>query len=221
MNGEGILSSPYRLIKGLAKKNMRQGMPPQMKKLLEKYGDKRIMRIQVCRNPLNNVLQKLGNVLTLANLDRVMNELGYDNLFHLYIILFLDNNTDLLLEKNQVVKLTETITPPQESIMIDVNKDITLNQFIENGIKLLHTKFWLYDVRTYNCQNFVYSLLLASGLLNETAKDFIYQDAEKLLPKWIGDAANVVTDMAAVVDTVQNGEGEKNNIITNTRFCRF
>lgn len=201
------------LVKGVqkvAKSAVREGAPPAMRKLLEKYGDWQISNIMVGRTPLPSVIQKIASLLTLGAVDEKIKELGYDNMYHLFMIITIDNGQSkkLKFEKNQVVNLTESLgLAPEESRNVSVSKNLTLSEFIENGKRLQGSAYWTYDVRTNNCQKFVIANLMANHLLHVDVRDFVDQNAKELIGPFLGEITNVVTDAAASFDKFQNGSG--------------
>ena len=90
-------------------------------------------------------------------------------------------------------------------------KKISVADFINDGWKASENphNFWQYNAVNSNCQQFVGSLLLGSGLLSADLKSFIYQDAAKVLEnapltQRLGQG---ITDIAGRLDTLLHGAG--------------
>lgn len=205
-----LLTAPWRAVEKFAKSGIRNGPSPQMRFLLKKYGDWQIIQIQIGRKPLSNIIQKIGNILTFGQLDEKTKEIGYDNLYHLFMILTVQDQSQtkqLLYEKNQIVNLSESIPQVQESMTINVTINLTLDQFVENGIRLQGKAYWTYDVRNNNCQKFILANLQGSGLLHNNIREFVDQNAADLIGPTLGSISNVITSAASSFDTLQNGAG--------------
>lgn len=207
MQGGSILSAPLDALNSFNKSNQRLNYPPSMRKNMEKYGNQKIVNIQVGRKPIQSTIEKALSLFTLGNIEQEKKELHYDYLYHLFLILYLENGKKLKLEKNQVISLTEDIVNASDIREVKLNKTITLNQFIENGRKLQGSAYFTYDVVNNNCQKFVIANLKANGLLTDDLRTFIEQDIKKLVPGFLNKVSNAVTDTAHTVDTLLQGQG--------------
>lgn len=176
-------------------------LPKMMRNTLEKYKDAKIEKIIVYREPISKVAEGLLQLITLGKWKEIKG--SYDDMFHLYAILYTDKGT-LLLEKNETVVLKPQAPPKQkkglEQILIDVPSPIPLPEFINKTIKRMTLEDYItYEGFTLNCQNFIKNHLLANQLLTPPALSFIYQDTKQLIEKtpsfsrWLGKA---VTDVA-------------------------
>ena len=67
--------------------NGRSKLPPSVRRLLEQHGADTISNITVCREPLQSMLSKAMNLLTLGKLNSITDKMGYDDLFHLYMVI--------------------------------------------------------------------------------------------------------------------------------------
>ena len=85
-------------------------------------------------------------------------------------------------------------------------KNIPLRQFIESAEKKHGPNFYRYNASSYNCQQFVNAMMEAGGI--ECAKDFVMQDASKLINSaGLSKTAKVVTDIAALAERAVLGHG--------------
>lgn len=178
--GEGVLDTLKSLVFG------RHDYPPAERKLIQKYGNSKIVGIEIYREPLAKTTKLLVNILSLGQIEKSKKKYAYDELFHLYMIVYLSyNNTivPILLEKNEVIKFIEypKINTKAEKITLKLTSgfNYTFKQFLSNAEKLMGNKYWFYNPFTNNCQIYVLSLVAANPPLladNPKATDFIYQD---------------------------------------------
>lgn len=184
--------------------------PPKVRSFLEKNGDNIIKKMWVCRSPIKSGIEKVANWLTNGNYEENKAKLGYDKMYHLFLLMELDNGKTFRIEKNEVLNVQKTNDKGQDNIEIPINKEITINSLFENGEKSHKPKnFYAYDSINNNCQMFVESLLKGSHLLTNELKSFILQDVDKLVPKVVQKLAKGATDLAGVIDILKHGEGRK------------
>lgn len=187
--------------------------PPKVRNLIQQYGDQKITAIKVCRDPLNSGIKRFFNVITFGGVERARKEMGYDELYHLYMIITLASGQRLKLEKNQVINMKKVNNVYPESDMdVAVTKDVTLNELMTNVATKIGAPLYEYNIVSNNCQLFVNNVLGSSGLLTPEIRSFVSQDAQKLLaksPTYAHKLANLLTDTAARVDRLIEGEGKK------------
>lgn len=184
--------------------------PSPITRFLKRHGDKRITSIQICRTPVQSVVTKLLNILTFGKMKKTMEKLNYDEIFHLYSVLTLSDNSKYVLEKNHRVMVSEykeNTNKKKECINLNMTFRPTVKQLIERGEK--GGMVYRYSAHKYNCQRFLIQLFGSNGMLHSKVREFILQDADKLLrPGIIRHLAQKATDTAGIVDTVVRG-GEK------------
>lgn len=191
-------------------KGPREGAPPQIRKLLEKEGNNKITNLTVCRVPIYKAINTFFNIITLGQFDKAKKQLNYDDLYHLFIFIKLDNGKSFRMEKNEVVRVDETHKTEGTCLVVPVMKDITLLQLFDNGIKQQPKNFWLYDPKNNNCQVFITSLLNGSGLNSPHISKFVLQDAVTLfnkVPGYTHKIAKAITDFASRFDILRHGKG--------------
>ena len=187
----------------------RKGIPPNLLKYLEKNGDSKIKKIIISRDPVNPVVKKALNVISFGAFEKALNELNYDNIFHLYMIVFLDNGQILRLERNEVasLKVLKSFNDKKDNIEITLDKDFTLRDMIEIASKG-NEDFWIYNSKTNNCQDFIISLLNAVGLLTPEISKYVKQDAIAIFdknPEYLSKVAKGLTDIAGAFDIIKQG----------------
>ena len=185
---------------------------------LRQYGDLKVKRLTIYRTPIMKVLDKVLNLISLGQYQRLKKEHGFDELFHLALIADVGNKT-LVIEKNEVINVNTSYKTSDKTEKMDVDlrgKNFTINQMFEIGRKQQGDKKWfLYDPWTNNCQFFIKFCLEAVGLYNLKEKNFLFQDISELQAKLnpITKAiAKGITTTGAIVNKL-TGQGEKKKII--------
>jgi len=193
----------------------RLDFPPKVRDVIAANKDKAIDSITVGRNPVRAAVTALMNALSLDQLKSQVKREGYDNLYHLFMLVSLTDGSTILVEKNQVVNMEKVSSKnyPTES-RIDVpltllnTKRLKFGDFINNAVKAIGSPLYLYDAISNNCQVFVCNMLNSSGLLTPEITDFSMQDVEKVLstsPSYLQKLTKFATDAAAKVDRLKNG----------------
>ncbi|MBS1737096.1 MAG: hypothetical protein JSS98_10915, partial [Bacteroidetes bacterium] len=192
---------------------VRLKFPPKERYFLEKYGNFTITKIKVCRAPIKSYIEKALNILSFGKFQDIKQTLPYDKMFHLYMLVTLSNNQILRIEKNEVVKISDTfkIDPDTEYDEVHINNKPTFNEFFNNTIKQYGEKqFFVYDAFSNNCQKFILDNLTANNMIDEKLTSFIYQDVTKLveeLPEFTKNITKDITDTAHRFDILLNGFG--------------
>jgi hypothetical protein len=141
------------------------------KATLEKYGNQKIVSIKIFKQIIKGALGTALSVITATD----------GSLYHLGLLLTLQDGTEITLEKNHNVKLEAVSTIKQGDQLKDVDlkgKSITLNELVDKTIQTVGKKqFFEYDgFGGQNCQNAVSDILRSNGLLTKDATDFTMQD---------------------------------------------
>ena len=183
----------------------------KIKKLVKKYGDKKIRSIRIGRRPINNLVERAFNIISLGAWEKLRKKYYYDVLMHLFLVLTLEDGTVLSLEKNSIVTMSENdprcSLKDVECIEIEYPADsITVNELVEKPLtRIGKEKFFIYSPFEQNCQQFISDVLETFGLLTEKAKKFIYQDITEIverLPFYVKYVAKAVTDVDATVSKI-------------------
>lgn len=185
------------------------GMPPNVKKILDKDGDKIISKIVIARTPLGSALMSALNVASLGDFKKKLKDTPYDKLFHLKLIITLQNGTKLALEKEERVNLSNKTQPKkgQEEIDVPVDKTITLNQLYHNAEIRMGDRFYPYSAKDNNCQNFVLNVLQASNLGGSNDYEFVKQNTQSLFAddNYLRKLSNTLTDIGARFNVLMQG----------------
>jgi hypothetical protein len=186
------------------------------KQLVNNYGSYDIKSIEAIRTPIINVINTLMNVITLGKFKELQREYGYDKLYHLAIVVTVNDgkNTKLLIEKNEKITISmfkqSMISSKTEIMPVPMNyKKVSLYDLLNNARRQFGDYlFFSYDGtgragKTNNCQDFIMMLLNASGVGDAQSKSFIKQELDEMLQnlgssfhkfsKGVTDKANEIT----------------------------
>ena len=189
----------------------------KIKKILDKYGNQKIRSIYIGRRPINSLVEKAFNIISLGKWSKLRDQYYYDKLFHLFLIIQMDDDTVISFEKNSIVTMTEDdvrcSTKDTECVKLDYPTDsITLDDLVRKPLERIgKEKYFIYDPFKQNCQIFIRAVLETFGLYNKKVDDFVYQDITdivKELPWYVKYVAKGVTDLDATVSKV-TGAGKE------------
>ena len=74
-------------------------------KIIKDNENKVIKSIVVGRNPVQSLVTKALNFLSLGKLEEEIKNMNYDDLYHLFMLVGLDDGSTFLVEKNSVVNM--------------------------------------------------------------------------------------------------------------------
>ena len=187
--------------------------PPKSRKLLAEVGDEKIHLLMIERSPIS--VGRVINWMTWGYYDKAVQktQFPHDYMFHLRLII----NGRYILEKNQVLNFQRyEKTPLHEVMVLKLPKgfDRTINEAIELTRKKMGDKqFSNYDAKYNNCQVFVKTFLKANGILTKERNSFVVQNTKAFFekfPKFMTKLVKKITNMAARIDRLTEGEGKKN-----------
>lgn len=188
----------------------RKTRPPQIKELLDKYGEYKILSIKVCREPVNSFIKEILNTISYGEFQRNIKRYNYDDLFHLYLVITIFNKgkvMDILMEKNHVVEVKLNKKVVGDCMLANYNEysnPLTLNKLLVQGEKFQGESYWIWNVDN-NCQVFVISTLKGSNLLTNNLQNFVLQCASCVVNGKLKNIANTVVDLASRADILLYG----------------
>lgn len=198
-------------------KGIRNNYPPASRGVIAKNADGVVVGVKIRRQPIKSMINTALDYITKGRWSTAKRELSYDRMYHLGVILTLQMpsgaTNDVLVEKNQVISVTERYTVEPDInyfVLPPPQPPVTLAQFLERAEKAGGPDYFKYDAFTNNCQMFVDLLLSANGINTPEAKAFVLQDAEALLrelPVYVSPVAKIVTNLAGLADVAIYGEG--------------
>lgn len=208
--GSGILSFITDRFNKIAPERNPNINPPKVREFLNKVGNEKINSLQAVRKPIQTTVKNILNYVSLGTLKTETSKLGYDQLFHLRLVI----NDKYFIEKNEVIQAgIHQNSNDWESIDIPLNgKSFTIREALDNTSKYMGDNYGKYNAKTNNCQVFVLSILQANGYGNDESKNFIKQDTETLfnkMPSFIEKVSNVATNTASRINRLIDGEGVK------------
>lgn len=193
--------------------NGRDNYPPSARKVIEANGDKKIKNMVIIRQPIQSFINKIFNGLTFGAFQKKLDELPYDSLFHLRMVITLEDGTRIQIEKADVINVSTTITShsKQENIDVPINKDLTLTALLNGGQKVLGSNTFSYRAFGNNCQDYQMALLKGSSLDTPALTTFVKQDTSELatLSPALVKVANAATDLGGKMNEIIKGTGIK------------
>lgn len=153
--GRGIFDSFTHFFKA------REHAPPQVRKFLEQTKGRKIVSMQAGRVPLSTNLQTAFNVFSLGDFEKERNRLGYNDIYHAFLVMTLDDGKQYKIEKNNVVSVKPYHpVAGQQLFQVHLQQDPTTTDLLGNAEKYQEQyddrpNFWTYDHKNNNCQYFV------------------------------------------------------------------
>jgi hypothetical protein len=193
--------------------NGRDNYPPSARKVIEVNGDKKIKNMVIIRQPIQSFINKIFNGLTFGAFQKKLDELPYDSLFHLRMVITLEDGTRIQIEKADVINVSTTITShsKQENMDVPINKDLTLTALLNGCQKVLGSNTFSYRAFGNNCQDYQMALLKGSSLDTPALTTFVKQDTSELatLSPALVKVANAATDLGGKMNEIIKGTGIK------------
>jgi hypothetical protein len=181
--------------------------PQKVKTMVSTFGSKLIIAVKFCRQPISSRFTWILQHVSPTAMKTIKEEYGYDKLFHLYMILYLEDGTSIRYEKNERVSVSlnkDDDTPKDCTPVIKLKSPITVSTLVDEYEKI---GSWRYDVEVQNCQTFALDNAHIMGITNQDT--FIKQNLNNVLPRWVKFFANIGTDISALADyAVGNGFAE-------------
>ena len=192
--------------------------PPNVKQILNRFGNEIIQEITLKRNPVQELLTGTLSVLSLGKFGERM-EKSFDELFHLYMEILTNTGKRILLEKNERINME--LNPkerPNTTIekVSNIPPNLTINQMLERTKQFMGSQFFQYDARNNNCQDFIVSVLKSNGIGTEREIHFIKQDTDRLFKglNVLGKIAHTATELGERANiALQGGKLSKNQDI--------
>jgi hypothetical protein len=218
-HGEGVFSDGYNFIKRRAKA-LYEGPSDKPSSRLVKYLDSTtspVVKLEVCRKPIIKPVHKLLDLVSLGGFSRRQKKLGYDDVYHSYLLVTTADGKKVKLEKNHVVEQMDAKPSDEENQRFDIplqGKQVTLRDMINTASHGNESNFYKYKGGSNNCQKFVAEMVERNGLLPQKQESMLsqglaLQDSHHLISALPGGTylANAVTNTAAVADRLLHGDG--------------
>jgi len=179
--------------------------------ILKTMGDKPIVSAEVIRSPVQSIVQQAINFVSGGEFKKAIADKPYDDIFHLMIVLTLEDGKKYSLEKNAIITLRPTKGRSGESMPVSVPSGLTLNKALEKTEAAMGDLYATYSAKSNNCQDFILAFLKANDMGDAKVYSFVKQDVSTLFGKtdFLRKFTNTVTDIGAKVTTLIEGEGTK------------
>lgn len=190
----------------------RNDYPPKVRNILKKVGSKFIKSITIKRTPVSSLLTGALSAFSLGKFGKRFNR-EFDELFHLFIDITLEDNSRVGLEKNEVINMdiNPKNRPHTETKLVNTQlPHITIDEMLNNTEKYMgQKKFFGYSARDNNCQDFIVAVFKSNNIGDDNDFTFIKQDTKKLfndLPI-LRKLSNTITDIGAKANVITTGAG--------------
>jgi len=155
----------------------------ESQKILDKYGNSKISKIYLIRQPFNKYISFILNILTGYQYNQRLAESKDYFPYHVFTMFEIKKGKKrklLLVEKNNYINVSENfyIRNIQETLTINVNrKGYTLNSILNTTQKRMGIqKFFNWHPYKNNCHEFTKEILVTINKYNEFYKEFIFRD---------------------------------------------
>ena len=161
------------------------------KKILEKYGDKKIKNIYLVRQPIQKFTSMVLNILTFYKYREKLNKSLPSHTFILVEIKEKDIIKRLIIEKNNYLKLSESYEVNSTQIIkrLKMKRDMknkTLNEILETTKdRMGNEKYFNWHIYKNNCHNITKELLITLKSYNKKNREFICEKyEEEIIPEF-------------------------------------
>ena len=195
----------------------RLDFPPSVRRLLQAYGNRPIVRMFVRRDPIQSALDTALNFISIGSWSSLKDKYGYDKFYHLQLEVVVrvsdsdDTNARFVLQKNEVIDVSQAqpTSPKTEMVEVPMSEGHTMLSLLNNAKQIMGEKFYYYSAFHNNCQDFVSALLNGSGLMNSSLEAFVKQPIDQLVQSIpITDRiARGITDLGGVFNVGLEGKG--------------
>jgi hypothetical protein len=217
--GSGVISNGYNFIKRRVKAVF-EGPAGKPSSRLSEYLNSTtspVVKLEVCRKPIIKPVHRLLDTVSWGGFSRRQKKLGYDNIYHSYLLVTTADGKKVKLEKNHVVESQTAVDSDFDNQRFNIplqGKHLTVRDMIETASHGNESNFYQYKGGSNNCQKFVAEVVEKNGLLPSDKESMLsrgltLQDSHHLISALPGGThlANAVTNAAAVADRLLHGDG--------------
>ena len=192
-----------------------QDYTPQAREIVRQYADEIAIGAIVLRTPVS-ALVKLGlKAISLGQFD--------NDIYHLFLQVYFQSGKSLLIEKNAVINFIPAPNVRAGSAMEKVGNwfELSFSSLLEGAKRVLGPKYFTYDAKNNNCQDFIMAILTGSRLGTPENFKFIKQDTRGMFKglKKTRTIVKGITRLGGIVDRLIHGVGT-NKISHNTIMPR-
>jgi hypothetical protein len=227
LKGSGILSRFLKKTKDKIKDKVVDVFSPrlndynnQTKRMMAKYGHEQVVSMAIYRTPIPSMINKVLNVVSFGKWNELKKKYGFDKFFHLALVLTLKNHKNIIVEKNEVISVSDSYKTNSDTEVLPVDNyttPITVNYLLDKTRKAFKNDalFFGYDPLTNNCQVFIKKILESNGLYTPTINNFLFQDIEELTKELSPLTKGIMRGTTNLAGTVNKltGQGRKTKFI--------
>jgi len=187
-------------------------MPSKLESFLKSQEGKTITKLELGRVPIDSRVKKALDVMSLGKFSGKATELGYEKVYHQFMLVTMSDGKTYKIEKNEQVMHFPAKKSDYSGEIFDIplNKELTLAQMLDTAEDGNEERFWKYRADSDNCQSFTRDMIVKNGLLPGDSTLVDKQDAKAMvdsLPTLTHGVPNFVTDLANVGRRVISGDG--------------
>jgi len=158
-------------------------------KIIDEYGNYKINRIYLIRQPFGKITNLVFNIITLFNYNKYLLETPDNYPYHPALIFEIKKNNNikfLLVEKNNCINICESflINKSYEFKCINMTKTkFTLKKVLSKTQKRIgNQKYFNWNIHKNNCQEFTKEILVTLNKYSQEYTNFIFRD--KIIQKY-------------------------------------
>lgn len=172
--------------------------PRAVNNFLRLHGNKHIRKITVSRTPIGAKIKYVADLITLGGFSANMKKLNYEDVYHLFMLVELDDGTLFRIEKNSRVDITLNDNKLGDTMINIDNINNTLNDMFINAEREYGLeRIYRYNPFNTNCQMLLVDLISAINKITPELKTYIMQSASSLIEsdiiKYIAKGATDLT----------------------------
>jgi len=214
--GKGVIDFLRQVFMG------RDQLQKPSQKILDRNGSSNIKQVWVMRKPIQKLLTDFLGILTAGKFQKSMMQNAHDDLFHLSVILLLENGKTFNIEKNETVKISRRsggFAKDEQHQDVPFQGELTMLKAFDRTIASYEgpRKAYAYDSQNNNCQKFVNKFLTKNPEIKQTPDNlkFVNQDLDFLFEKFpaFGPLAKILTQIRHHLGIIQTG-GDENKIVS-------
>lgn len=177
------------------------------KRTLERHGNKRIISMEIYRDPLPAFVHSVAK--------SYVPDLPYDKLFHLGLLITLEDYKKVVVEKVAYVNVSDDLRHSSNIQYFPLKEpfDFTIAEMLEKTKERMGEKnFYAYNAFSNNCQVFLRECLSTVGKLSENADKFVWQNApeiKKKIPRAVQFGVNALTNLGNIAARITGGNDDK------------
>jgi hypothetical protein len=163
------------------------------------------------------------NTVSLGQFSKNLKNSPYDKLYHLALIVQLEDGTKLLIEKNEVINMEINPSIPSNAETLEVPNipsNLIVNDMLMKTQERMGPDYFKYNSKHNNCQNYIINILHANNIGDEATYTFVKQNTKELFEglTTLRKIANTVTDLGAKVNEITTGAGLKPKMMKKNKI---